>query len=300
MSALALGLGGAGLSAISSFMGAGSSRTASNKARDMALGNAVQGQRNLGGRLWGSGFTSDQDWRPGQDKTVLRQTIPGTPDENSILGRLNALSRSGAAAGNELDLLARGQEDIALGFGQGAEASIDEETAHQLKAANSQTRARLNAMGLGTSTLATDAENANAERFGRGARAQKVGVRQAATDRRMAARGSRIGVKAANLERNTRLAQDPLNLEYNALQSSIMNPFLGASTQQYFSGQSPGAAAAGGAAGTLGVLSGYGMSNGGFGLGQGGGGMVNWAGTGGPGWDANLGAYGTGPRSGGR
>lgn len=269
MSALALGLGGAGLSAISSFMGAGSSRTASNKARDMALGNAVQGQRNLGGRLWGAGFESDQDWRPGQDKTVLRQKIPGTPDENSILGRMNALSRSGAARGNELDLLARGNEDIALGFGQGANAAIDEQTAYDMKAANSQTRSRLNAMGLGSSTLAADAENANAERFSRGARAQKVGVQQATTDRRMSARGARIGVKASNLERDTRLAQDPLNLEYNALQSATMNPFLGAQTQQYFSGQSGAAQAAGGAAGTLGVLSGYAMSNGGFGFGGG-------------------------------
>lgn len=292
MSALALGLGGAGLSAISSFLGAGSSRTAANKSRDMMLGNAVQSQRNLGKRLWGAGFESDQDWRPGQDKTVLRQTIPGVADEGSILGRMNALSRTAGAKGNELEGLARGQEDMALGFGQGANASIDEETAHQLKAANAQTRARLNAMGLGTSTLATDAENTNAERFGRGARAQKVAVQQATTDRRMQARGSRIGVGASNLERNTRLAQDPLNLEYNALNSSIMNPMLGANTSQYFSGQSGAASAASGAAGTLGVLSGYGMSNGGFGFG---GQQPDY-----DGWDASKGAYGTGPRSGGR
>lgn len=265
--ALGLGLGGMGLSALGGLMGGQSSRTAAHQARDMALGNAVQGQRNLGSRLWGRGFTSDQDWT--FDKTILRQNIPGQADDDSILGRMNALARTSAARGNELEGLARGNEDIALGFGKGANASIDEQTAHDLKAANAQTLARLNAMGLGGSTLATDSLGANNERFSRGARAQKVGVQQATTDRRMSARSARVGVGASNLERNTRLAQDPLNLEYNALNSSIMNPFLGGNTNQYFSGQSGAASAASGAAGTLGVLSGYGLSNGGFGFGGG-------------------------------
>lgn len=176
-----------------------------------------------------------------------------------------------------LDQLGVGAENIAREFGLGGERLIDEESARDLKTANRTSLARLNASGFGGSTIAGNQLAANAGEIGLRARGQKLLLRQASTDRLLAARQGRIGTLGQRFAgssamrerfagRRAALRQQPLDLEMGLLTGGIFNP----QTNYQPAGGYGFAGALSNVGGGLTTLGGYGLAGGFGGGGQGG------------------------------
>ena len=92
------------------------------------------------------------------------------------------------------------------GYGTGANAIIDAQTARGLTAANALTQARLNASGLGGSTFSANQQANNTLNANLGAAQQKNEVRRQTTDRVLGARQDRVGTERALSSARTGLA----------------------------------------------------------------------------------------------
>jgi hypothetical protein len=216
------------------------------------------------------------------------------------LGKLSDFYRT---TRSRVGSLAAGAEGIAAGYGRGAEELIDEQSARDLKGANDVSLARLAATGFGNSTASADQLSQNAANIGRDARQQKLGVRQATTDRVLGARSQRVGTEAGlasqegnayggmlgdtmtrqyaragdrttqqygNLDRHMSYLGQPINTQLGLQQGAIMNPWSQGAAAGYFpqsSGWGEGFQSLGNAA--MGLGSYYlGQNNNGGGLGK--------------------------------
>src|SRR5690606_16214139 len=81
-------------------------------------------------------------------------------------------------------------------YGADADALIDEEAGRSLTSANRIAQAALNARGFGQSTAAANQMAGNAAAIDRGARQDKLGVRQQTLDRQMQAGQYRTSLAA--------------------------------------------------------------------------------------------------------
>ncbi|MCA9280337.1 MAG: hypothetical protein H6815_00415 [Phycisphaeraceae bacterium] len=91
--------------------------------------------------------------------------------------------------------IALGSEDIARGYGAGAEALIDEDAQRATTRANRASDARLISMGLGSSSTRASTAANNEANISREATRQKLDARRETTDRVLAARGQRTALE---------------------------------------------------------------------------------------------------------
>ena len=142
----------------------------------------------------------------------------------------------------------RGSEDIARGYGLGGEQLIDEQTGRDQKAAEQQYKAGLARSGFG-GTFGAGQVAGIADQFSRGARQQKLGLRQATTDRVLGVRGQRAGLESQqagreyqrssegtalqerNLGRNLGIQAGTQEQLLQSLSGPVANPFLGMNNQ---------------------------------------------------------------------
>lgn len=298
MSQIAAGLG-LGLGTIGSILGAGSTNRAGRQARDWYNQRTLEGRAQLLNSLFGNRYNVNYGQNtlgfgsPGDNAAAA--SIPGLPrgglnqfnqrtlrrglrmydragrgfeQDAGRLGQMSALQTLFAdRAGSNLDRLAAGGEDIARGYGRGANALIDQETQRALQGANAISQARLNATGLGNSTLVSNALSGNAVQAGLGASRQKLDVQRDMTDRLLGARSNRIAAGQQSANRSVGARRDALDTErslaaartglgtgraglfmdqrnrnsgviQSALMSSQNNPWLGQSTSQFYPGAS--------------------------------------------------------------
>lgn len=232
-SALALGAGGAGLSALGGVLGARSTNRAARQARDYDSRRQEAGSNRFGQTLLGRGFSTGNlaSWnlasgenaggvggQSGMDAyldsiggSVLDQQR-GLADAVSArqTGNLAFYDRDTArltagdnAYASNVDRLSRDAIDAAgagLGviddYAQGADELIQTSSANRLRGMNRATAASLNARGLGTTTLVGNQQAANTARVGEDADRARLGVRQGVVDRRLGVLGQRAGMVA--------------------------------------------------------------------------------------------------------
>ncbi len=261
MSALggALGIAGALAGSAAGFLGAQSANRAGRQARDWSNARTSEGMDRLLGFLYGQ---QGIDARSGGRGSTIDDT--GVKLANAMGGSLDSQLRNNVrmsrVTGNRIvgdynagaqasDALARGAEGIAANYGRGAEDLIDVDMGRALEGANRLAMAQLASRGLGNSTLVGNQISENGINAAREGLRQKIGVRRDTTDRVLQARSQtlantrantagRTGIQAANLDRTMQLRTGRQNTLLSAMNSGIMNPWLGASTTQYYPGYS--------------------------------------------------------------
>lgn len=308
MALIAAGIiGGAALSAGGGAMAASGQNRAGRAAQGFSDMRTMQGQQRLLDALYGGNVGSKViRYVPGVGYVYTQPdgTIqPGgatfgtlTPTSDSILGRQQAMAElySQRAKGIEgqfeqgaagLDDLYRQSEGLAAQYGAGGEKLIDQETERQLTGANRRAKAQLTAAGFGNSTAVSNQQSQNAINAARGSAEAKLGLRGEALSRRLGVRGQRAGATQQNLGRRADLytsllgnemnfRQLPVQTEYAAATSPIMNPWVGQNTTQFYPGASAGGTALTTGGNALGLYSSYL-------LGQQQGGGQSWRGAGG-------------------
>lgn len=241
-------LGGAG-----ALFGSQSTNRAGRQARDYYNARTNEGRSLFLNTLYGgnqlnnAGMFND----PNQTQLQNRGGLLGYNDKTlkrslGMYDKATGLFNQDAA---RISGLASGAEGIARGYGAGANAMIDQETARSLRAANAVSQARLNAGGLGNSTFVANQLGNNQLNATRQANLQKLGVMQDTTDRVLGARENRIGTERGLAAARTGLGtgraalfndQRNRNAQFQAaaLQSSVVNPWLGQNTTSYYPGSS--------------------------------------------------------------
>lgn len=151
-----------------------------------------------------------------------------------ILQQLMLASQAGMQEGQgSLNDFERGSEQgyrEAARYGTGQNQVIDEDYRKSLKDANAVSLARLNGMGLGGSTIATDAMGANATGANRERARAKADLAQRATGFKLDQRNKQTSGRAALQQqvygRNDQLRMLPIQGQLNALSSQTMNTGL--------------------------------------------------------------------------
>ena len=247
---------GLGLGAIGSVLGSQSTNRAGRQARDWYNDRTHEGYANYANSLFGLNIYNNQGGvNPGQTDPLDSGSLNlFGQNQNTLRRTMNLYGQAQRGFENDagrISGMAAGAEGIARGYGTGANAIIDAQTARGLMAANALTQARLNASGLGGSTFSANQQANNTLNANLGAAQQKNEVRRQTTDRVLGARQDRVGTERALSSARTGLATGRAalfdtsrraNTEFQnrALQSPIMNPWLGQSTSQYYPGSSPG------------------------------------------------------------
>lgn len=319
--AVAIG-GGMALSAGAGALGSQSSNRAARQSRDWTNSRTSEGMDRLYGLLFGQqGLNARNGLRPAgpidtsgaavapsggiagyNDRTLARgQRMYNrgynlfNRDASNIFGLASGAEDMAMQSGRGLDRLGAEAEGFARQYGRGANAQIDAETANALQSANALSQARLNASGLGNSTLVGNALSGNALNAGLQAGRQKVDIQREMTDRLLGARQNRIqtgqlaagrmlgarqntigtqqSLAAARAGLNTGAASlfmDQRNRNASTLLSGMMsgvaNPWLGQPTSQYYPGMSSAGSALAIVGTSLGALgANAGRSNGGGG-----------------------------------
>lgn len=186
-----------------------------------------------------------------------------------------------AAAVNLADASWARAENTAQGYGQGRERDIRRDSAERQKSLDQQSRASL--AGLGANSLVANQLQSNATQVGREtdraltdlrmgqaqvvgqAQQARAGATQQAREDQMRRMFSSIPQQLGHLGSLTQmqaaLSQDPLARLQGVQSSSILNPWLGQSTSQYYPGVSPAGLATSTLSSPLTALGGYGMEN---------------------------------------
>lgn len=182
------------------------------------------------------------------------------------------------AAMGEFDKGTADQLALADAWGQGRARVINEDFDTDLRAMDDSALATLAATGFGNSTARGNSlrENRTVNRRERTRALQdlseasvdrrlgvaanrgnlRAGLRADRTGRRYSRAASRMGLEERNLGRDIALHGEPINSALAMHQSSVLNPWLGANTSQYYPGSSGLATAlseVGGAAAGLGA-----------------------------------------------
>ncbi len=199
---------------------------------------------------------------------------PGVFDSNAISGMTQGggyLGQLGTLAGQFADRGATTMADfnrdtsrlegmgqsMGLGlstYGDSERARVRREGKETNKAMDRAAVARLNASGLGQSTLTANALSENARRVGNDTSDKLGRINDAQFDRGLGIQQANLGLATDRATRRTglqgtlndqeyqyRLA--PLAAKQSLLTSNVFQPFLGQSTTQYFPGVSPSASA---------------------------------------------------------
>jgi hypothetical protein len=162
------------------------------------------------------------------------------PILQQIQGASNAGIGENAGVLNNFNQGAEQGYRTAQNFGTGQNAVIESDAAKSLKDANAASLARLNGMGLGGSTIATDEMGANsAGNFRELARA-KANLADQATGLKLnqinSATSGRAALQQSLNASNQNLRMNPINAQINTLGNSVVNPFA------VGGGQAPGVA----------------------------------------------------------
>jgi hypothetical protein len=281
--AVGVGVGGAVAGTAGSMFGAASSNRAGRQARDWYHSRTNEGRSLFLNSLYGgnqlnnSGLFND----PNQTQLQNRGGLLGYNDK-TLKGTLRQYDRANRGFNQDasrISGLAAGAEGMARGYGAGAEALIDQESARGLKAANAQAQARLNASGLGNSTFVGNQLANNQLNSTRMANQQKLAARQQTLDRSLGARDNRVNTERALAAARMGIGTGRASLfsegrnrnaqfQAGALSSSVVNPWLGQGTSQFY----PGVSGTGSGLATLGTslagLGGSGLFGGGGASGQ--------------------------------
>lgn len=317
-----LGLFGGGLGALGGFLGAQGSNRAIRRAGDERDARGAESMARVYNTLYGGRFTvppgtasvrqaTDPSQLPpdiaprgaggrglvGFNQQTTRQglgqynrAVQGFENDAARLGGMTSGNYLFAdRAGANIDRLGADAENIARGYGRGANALIDQETQRALQGANAISQARMNATGLGNSTLVSNALSGNAVQAGLGASRQKLDVQRDMTDRLLGARQTRLFNQQQNATRSLGARRDALdterslsaartglgtgragllmdqrnrnaNFEWNALSGATANPLVG--TLNIPAGYSSAGSALGSLGTVLGGLAGSGLFSG--------------------------------------
>lgn len=151
-----------------------------------------------------------------------------------------------------------GQGDAMLqetrGYGAERQALAQTDAERMLKTINAQTRARMDAAGLGGGTTEASQVAANTGNIFDALQRQRAAIgdqalqlSQGVRGQNLALQGQRTGALEAlrmnNLQRSQELRQQPLQMEMSMLTGPAMNPYLNQDTTRYFPGVSPSGAA---------------------------------------------------------
>lgn len=225
---------------------------------DRQGGPLIDQLRGLGDRAsQGNRWLLDQ-YNQGTDKIMAQNS-----------GLANQMGQLFGRNTQQLSGIATGAENIAKQYGQGALDIADQDFNRSGKNIADQTMAMLRASGMASTTAGAGAlSRAMAQNEQERARA-KTGIQMGTTDRVLGARGQRLGVMGqqygqqqgimnqiggqgvnllanrlagqAQLERtnqgvNLNMAQLPINTILGVQQGSVMNPWIGQNTAQYYPG----------------------------------------------------------------
>jgi hypothetical protein len=294
MGGLAGIFGGGALSALGGILGAQSGNRAGRQARDYQASQVEPNRYGLSLALGGQGLydfqgQNYQDFAARQrggsfarDPTIdanFQRLISGQARGagTGILGALNRLraqtnsaqrqemGRYDQQTGQIVDQYRQGGA-LARMFGAGRDNTIRADAERSLRSTNDLIQARLNASGLGASTVATDQLRANIGDNQRELQRALQGSSDSRLDREIGANNQvagamsgrdlgRVGLWESNLGRAIQLQQAPLNVALSTLQGNVMNPYLGQSATQYYPGYSGAGSAVGGLGNALALYS---------------------------------------------
>lgn len=275
MSGFGAALGGGILSSIGGLLGGQSANRAGRQAKDLYTQQTNSGTN----RYWNSLYGAGGGGRAGMDAFTTGTSGPPTPSSDSLLGQQQGLANLyGQKTGGinsqfgqgvaGLNNLYGGSEGLAEQYGRGGEALIDQETARTLKGANQSSAAQLAASGFGNSTAGANQSSQNAINANLAGSEAKLNLRNQALQTRLGVRGQQAGAQQTNIGRQADLSgnqlnnqmgysQQPIQTQLSALNSSVMNPFLGQNTSQYYPGYSAAGTALANSGNALGTYGGY-------------------------------------------
>lgn len=286
MSGFATGLLGGGLSVAGGLLGGQSANRAGRQARDFYDQRTGARVNQFAGLLGGQGLVGALNGDPMTSGDAIARAF-GAP--GGVVNRMNDLGRDFSRASNRelgrfdaetADLRRMGERGMGLAaaYGRNRDAIIRQDSADSLSRANGLAAGRLAASGILNSTIGASQFN-NIERQNQQEMQRSLqNAADSSIDRQIAANDAQVGreygrgaVRAQlgqnNIQSRYQMRSAPLSVALQAMQSNIMNPWLGQSTSQYYPGVSGLGSALNGVGNTLGLL---GAQN--FAAGSGGGG----------------------------
>lgn len=201
--------------------------------------NSLYGDPGINAQIDGGDGTVRAGFRYGQGAggagtTSGSRAGGATPFGNApILSQMYAASRAGigenARTLNDYNQGAEAGYREAAQYGTGQNAVIESDANKSLQDANAISLARLNGMGLGGSTIATDAMGANASSNLREKSRAKANVADQATGLRLQQRNQattgRAALQSSLNSSNQNLRMMPIQGQLGALGSNVVNPY---------------------------------------------------------------------------